>query len=228
MLSAEDLLLLALGYGACVLHVYKSTLSVFFKEYKENTESMKRIHASIHTEVIRRVEDIERSNRKLLELSRTDSLTGLYVKNAIINSLNSHLERSPQTALSVLMIDIDKFKQINDSMGHQIGDRCIKTLSGLIQASFRQDDVLGRYGGDEFMILLPAITPVKAYLIADRFRQQVQSKSVPQFTVSVGISSYPDDAKTSAALIELADKALYASKQRGRNGVTLYSSFKSN
>lgn len=228
ILSAESLLLTGLGYGSCALYVYKNTLSTFFKEYEKNTEAMNRINASIHTEVIRRVEEIERANRKLLELSKTDGLTGLYTKNAILKSLETHLERSPQTALSILMIDIDKFKQINDTMGHQIGDRCIKSLSSLIQGAFRKDDVMGRYGGDEFMILLPGITPVKAYLIADRFRQLVQSKSVPQFSVSVGISSYPEDGKTTTALIEAADKALYASKQKGRNTVTLYSSVKPN
>lgn len=224
--SMEALFLIGIGYASCTLFFYKNTLGLFFIQYKKNHDLLHQMNTSIHTEVIRRVEEIERSNRKLLELSKTDSMTGLYVKSAVIKSLEAHIERSSQSIMSILMFDIDKFKQINDTMGHQVGDKCIKTLSGLIQTSFRKDDILGRYGGDEFIVLLPSTSPVKAYLIADRFRQLVQSKSSPQMTVSIGISSYPEDGGSCAALIEAADKALYESKQKGRNVVTLFTSIK--
>ncbi|MCX7773841.1 MAG: GGDEF domain-containing protein, partial [Clostridia bacterium] len=179
---------------------------------------------SLQLEVIRRVEEIERSNRRLLEISKTDSMTGLYIKSALLANLENTIERAPQAVFSLLMFDIDKFKTINDTMGHQVGDRCIKNIAALAQGSFRNEDILARYGGDEFIILLPSTPPVKAFIIADRFRQTIEKQANPKITISVGVSSYPADGQTPAALIEAADKALYASKQKGRNQVTLYSS----
>ncbi len=225
-LTIEALVIMSLSYGLCALYVHKNSLGTFFKDYHDTKEALGRMNASIHAEVIRRVEEIERSNRKLLEISKTDSMTGLYVKSAVLKTLDSMLERTPHGNLSILMFDIDKFKQINDSLGHQIGDRCIKTIASLAKTSFRNDDILGRYGGDEFIVLLPGTAPVKAYIIADRFRQLIQSKTSPQITISVGIASFPEDANSSELLIEAADKALYISKQKGRNQVTLYSSQK--
>lgn len=222
-ITYEALAMLALGYILCTFYIYKSTLGAFLKDYHTNKEALDRMNASIHAEVMRRVEEIERSNRKLLETSKTDSMTGLYIKSAVIKTLDTLLERTPHGSLSVVIFDIDNFKQINDNMGHQIGDRCVKTIATLAKTSFRSNDILGRYGGDEFIVLLPGTTPAKAYLIADRFRQLVQSKSSPQFTISAGIASFPEDAGTSELLIEAADKALYISKQKGRNQITLYS-----
>ena len=223
MLSYEALVLLALGYSCCAAYVYKNTLGKFFRDYQETSESLKRMNASIHAEVIRRVEAIEKSNRKLLEKSKTDSMTGLLIKSAIMEKLENLLERSPRSNLSILMFDIDMFKHINDTMGHQHGDLCIKALASLAKTSFRQDDIVGRYGGDEFIVILPDTPSVKAFVIADRFRELIQSKSNPNITVSVGVATYPEDGRSPIALIEAADKALYASKQKGRNTVTLYS-----
>ena len=226
MVSVESLLLMALGYICCTMYIYNNALGNFFKEYMQSTEALKRMNSSIQTEVIKRVEAIERSNRKLLEKSKTDSMTGLLVKSAVIEKLSNFIERAPKSTISILMFDIDKFKQINDNLGHQVGDQCIRNITNFIQTSFRQDDIPGRYGGDEFIILLPDTTPVKAFLIADRFRELIQSKSNPEITISVGISNYPTDGKAASALIEAADKALYASKEKGRNTVTLFSTLK--
>ncbi|NLE24628.1 MAG: GGDEF domain-containing protein [Clostridiaceae bacterium] len=226
MVSVESLLLMALGYICCTMYIYNNALGNFFKEYMQSTEALKRMNSSIQTEVIKRVEAIERSNRKLLEKSKTDSMTGLLVKSAVIEKLSNFIERAPKSTISILMFDVDRFKQINDNLGHQVGDQCIRNITNFIQTSFRQDDIPGRYGGDEFIVLLPDTTPVKAFLIADRFRELIQSKSNPEITISVGISNYPTDGKAASALIEAADKALYASKDKGRNTVTLFSTLK--
>jgi diguanylate cyclase (GGDEF)-like protein len=121
------------------------------------------------------------------------------------------------------MFDIDYFKKINDNHGHQTGDLCIKSVANFIRTSFRQGDLSGRFGGDEFIILLPSTPSVKAYTIAERLRETVQRKSNPPITISIGIATYPHDASTADQIIEASDKALYASKEKGRNCATLYS-----
>lgn len=216
-------LVTAAGFVICSLYFYRYSYGIFYEQYRRNREDLNRMNNSVQMEVSRRVEEIERSNRKLLEISKTDSMTGLYVKSAVIKNLESLIERSPNNQISLMMFDIDKFKSINDSLGHQIGDKCIKALASLTQGSFRKEDILGRYGGDEFIVILPGAPPVKAYLIADRFRQLVGAKTNPAFTISVGVATFPQDARTAAALIESADKALYESKQKGRNRVTSFS-----
>jgi diguanylate cyclase (GGDEF)-like protein len=84
-------------------------------------------------------------------------MTGLYVKSALLKSLESLIERSPNTVVSLMLFDIDRFKSINDTMGHQIGDKCIKAVASLAQGAFRKEDLLGRYGGDEFIVVLPVL-----------------------------------------------------------------------
>jgi diguanylate cyclase (GGDEF)-like protein len=118
------------------------------------------------------------------------------------------------------MFDIDNFKKINDTHGHITGDKCIKNLMNICRNSFRGDDVIGRFGGDEFVILLPGTSPVKAYLVAERFRKNVEQTKDPHYTVSIGVASYPLDGKNSKGLISSADKALYISKEKGRNMVS--------
>ncbi len=222
-IGVEVLLLLFIGYICCFVYLYKNSLGFFFKDYERKADSLKKMNISIQSEVIRRVEEIERSNRRLLEKSKTDSMTGLMTKAAILDRLYNMIERSPRESLSVLMFDIDCFKKINDNHGHQTGDLCIKSVANFIRTSFRQGDLSGRFGGDEFIILLPSTPSVKAYTIAERLRETVQRKSNPPITISIGIATYPHDASTADQIIEASDKALYASKEKGRNCATLYS-----
>lgn len=222
-ITVEVLLLLIIGYICGFIYLYSNSLGLLFNDYSKKSDALERMNASIQSEVIRRVHNIEQSNRKLLEKTRTDSLTGLMTKSAILEIINNLLERSPRETLSVIMFDIDLFKQVNDVHGHQTGDLCIRNMAGFIRTCFRQDDFSGRYGGDEFIILLPSTSLVRAYTIAERFREIVEEKSNPSITVSIGISNYPQDARNATHLIETADKALYASKEKGRNCTTLYS-----
>lgn len=178
------------------------------------------INKDIQYEVIQKVREIEKENKNLAVVSKIDSMTGLYLKWVIEKNIESRIEKEPNSQFSILMFDIDKFKGINDTLGHQIGDKCIKILANFAQASFRRGDILGRYGGDEFIIILPETNSQQAFIIADRFRQIIQNKSNPRFTISMGIATYPDNADSLTGLIEAADKALYISKQNGRNRVT--------
>lgn len=224
-LSLRALLPLTVGYVACVIYAYRNSLGAFFKEHQKNTDNLRRYNQSIQTEVIRRVEQIEKSNKKLLEKSKTDSMTGFYIKTALFQIFEAILERSPKSPLSVIIFDIDNFKTINDLHGHQVGDRCIKNLAQLSNVSFKKDDIICRYGGDEFLVLLPDASPVKAYLTAERFIKTVENLSSPNLTISIGISNYPEHGQSVNELIDAADKALYLSKQNGRNRITTYSEF---
>lgn len=226
-ITAETVFLTGAGFLLCSVFVYQNSLGQLFREYSKNVDDLRRMNFSIQSEVIKRVNEIERSNRRLLEKSKKDSLTDLYSNSAITGSLEAILKRTPHYMLSVIMMDIDDFKNINDTMGHRAGDRCIKMVANLAKSSFRQDDVIGRYGGDEFLVILPSTPSARAFTIAEQFRRLVQTNTSPKLTVSVGISSYPDDGKTASELIEAADRALYKSKEKGKNSITLYSEIKS-
>ncbi|NLI38567.1 MAG: diguanylate cyclase [Clostridiaceae bacterium] len=224
--NSQNLLLItslaAAGLYICSHYFYSYTYGVLKSEHSRFRQELEKINHSIHAEVVRRIHEIERSNRKLVEKSKTDSMTGLYLKSTILNLMENMIERSPNSRFSLLMFDIDHFKGINDNQGHQTGDKCIKTLSKLMQTCFRKEDIPGRYGGDEFIVILPGASAVRAYLTADRFRQTVQEKSDPSITISVGIATYPEDGNSVTSLISAVDKALYTSKENGRNRVTCY------
>ena len=160
------------------------------------------------------------SNEKLLELSKTDSLTKAYNKLAIMNIIEKLTTSKARQTFSILMFDIDKFKTINDTLGHVTGDMCIRTLVSIAQANIRSIDYLGRYGGDEFIIVLPTLSANDARIVAERFRSKVAETNNPRFTVSIGIATFPEDGKTVKELISAADIGLYRAKERGRNAVS--------
>jgi diguanylate cyclase (GGDEF)-like protein len=128
------------------------------------------------------------------------------------------------------MVDSDHLKQMNDTHGHEAGDKLIKHIVGSIRAALRTTDVVARYGGDEFVCLLPETGATGAAIVAERLRYHLErtpvdigSKSVPS-TVSIGIASFPAHGATLEVLAKNADRALYSSKAQGRNRVTVFSS----
>ncbi len=131
---------------------------------------------------------------------------------------------------SLLMIDIDYFKEYNDRLGHLKGDRVLCTLSNLIEINTRQIDVVSRYGGEEFTVILPGIEKENAKIIAGKLRELIEHYHFPEqegqpsgnLTISVGLASFPEDAETAKELIDKADKALYKAKESGRNRVCVY------
>ena len=126
------------------------------------------------------------------------------------------------------MADIDHFKEYNDRYGHLVGDVVLKEAAATIKESVRQIDVVGRYGGEEFAILLPETSPRNAYFAAERIRKAIAAKRIRaydeelNFTISIGFSAFPRDAKDGLNVIDKADIALYEAKQKGRNAVCAF------
>ena len=215
------LLLKTLGYILFSYFFYRLTYLQLEKDNYSKTSQLNRINQSLQQEVTRRVEEIERSNRKLAEKNKIDDLTGAYNKKTTLDYVDSAISKKPGMEFSILLIDIDNFKQINDTYGHITGDKCLKNLVSIARNSIRNEDILGRFGGDEFIIIMHETNPVQAYLVAERFRKKVESATDPHYTISIGIASYPSDAGNAKDLVKAVDKALYISKEDGRNKVSL-------
>ena len=178
--------------------------------------------------------DLVASNRVLSEISARDSLTGLYNRWYVMEKIDSEMNRALRhgAPMSVLMIDLDHFKQINDSYGHPAGDEVLKSVGQVLRESCRVYDVAGRYGGEEFCIVLPETRVNNTHVVAERIRHRLESTSLAVggssvvVTASIGVAgtdSLSNDAVLSAsALVERADRALYAAKHHGRNRVEMW------
>ncbi len=168
-------------------------------------------------------ETLEETNRALQRKADIDGLTGLYNHAFLIDALEKEIERSRRYggALSVVMIDIDHFKKFNDSYGHQVGDAVLKEVAGLLQAGSRTIDVAGRYGGEEFMLVLPNTKSTGAYEVAERIRRKIAaSEFTPagrKITISAGVAEF--GGQKLDALIHEADERMYAAKRHGRDRV---------
>lgn len=155
------------------------------------------------------------------ELAITDGLTNVFVRRHMLERLNEELMRAEHfnSRVSLLMLDIDDFKNYNDRYGHLKGDLLLKKTATVLKNGIREIDIIGRYGGEEFCIILPDTDKKGAELLANRLRENVASEGT---TISVGVAAYPENAKTSSNLIEKADKMLYKAKQTGKNRVCVY------
>lgn len=158
----------------------------------------------------------------------TDGLTGLYNHAYLTQSLRREVNRARRHDLtfSLLMFDLDNFKQVNDTRGHLEGDRVLVKSAALIRESLRDIDVPARYGGEEFSVILPETPRAGARLAAERIRARVEEhfkkpKRGSAVTISGGIATYPEDATTAEDLLRRADEALYRSKAAGKNRITL-------
>ncbi|MBZ0187281.1 MAG: sensor domain-containing diguanylate cyclase, partial [Candidatus Obscuribacterales bacterium] len=157
----------------------------------------------------------------------TDGLTSLYNHVYFKNRLEEELRLADRkgTSCSLIMIDLDKLKDINDNYGHPIGDAAIRQVASILKTVLRSGDTAARYGGEEFAVILPETSLMEAALIADRLCTRIRNAQVPglgQVTASLGASSYPKQASTPEELISNADKALYQSKHGGRDQARIF------
>ena len=172
---------------------------------------------------------LRKKNKELHELSITDSLTGLYNHKHLMETLDNEVARSKRHKhdFAVLVVDIDDFKEYNNTYGHLAGDEVISRLASVFKKSVRSCDYVARYGGEEFILVLPEIGPKDGVKAAERIRKKVVKEKFagdgePRgVTVSVGVASYPKDGDDPQAIIGRADAALYKAKESGRNQVVL-------
>jgi diguanylate cyclase (GGDEF)-like protein len=166
---------------------------------------------------------------ELRRFATTDSLTGLYNRRHFLELADKELIRSRRTtkAFSIIMFDIDHFKCINDTYGHQAGDQVLKTIALACQENLRQMDVIARYGGDEFIILLPEVDSPDAHHVANKIRtsvaeQEIMFENQPIImTISLGVATLSMDTESLDQIFARVDKALYRAKEAGRNQVKI-------
>ncbi len=184
----------------------------------------------IHLKVKNLQDDLKRSNELLLELSNTDHLTGLFNRRYLMDVLDKEVQRSTRKGgnLSLIIIDIDHFKKVNDSYGHLQGDIVLQKVAVLLQKELRSYDIAARYGGEEFIAVLPDATIKEAAFVADRVRLAVQTAkfsgalSKLSLTISLGVALFAPPACSSVdTFINCADDALYRAKSLGRNRVEI-------
>jgi diguanylate cyclase (GGDEF)-like protein len=191
-------------------------------------EMNRELEAKIHE----RTHELAEANVRLAQLAVTDGLTGLYNHRHFHERLALEVERSQRSGrpLSLLMVDVDHFKQFNETFGHPAGDEVLRQLARVLVDTRRVNDDVARYGGEEFAVILVETAKFTAAKLAERLRERVYGHDfsdaaarVGRLGVSIGVASFPDDGGDAEALIRAADTALYAAKRAGRNRVVLAS-----
>lgn len=184
----------------------------------------------VHLKIKHLQDDLKRTNELLLELSNTDHLTGLFNRRYLIEALDRELQRAQRRdgTVSLIMLDLDHLKRINDTYGHMQGDMVLQNTALQIKKELRCYDVAARYGGEEFVAILPDTSLKEAFMVADRIRLAIQgmrlagSMAGERVTASLGVAGFPSPHYEEIdGLLRAADEALYQAKERGRNQVVV-------
>jgi diguanylate cyclase (GGDEF)-like protein len=175
----------------------------------------------------------EYASEGLLRFAFTDYLTGLRTRGYFEQQLELEFKRAErrQQKFALLMIDIDNFKNLNDTYGHHVGDQVLRGVASILVKDMREIDTVARYGGEEFVIILPETTQAGAIYVAERLRRRVEQakfnaglqRPIQHLTISIGIAVYDQDSRLKRELVEYSDAALYTAKREGRNRAICYS-----
>jgi len=208
--------------------------SVTDEEYPPDVLELLGIVANMLSVALRNAENFE----KLKAMSYTDGMTGLHNYRFFRLRLKEELARArrSQTPVSLLILDVDFFKNYNDTLGHPAGDEVLRQVSAILKHIVRDNDIVARYGGEEFAVILPSTGHEGAMALGERIRENIEKYYFPQeeiqpggsLTISIGTATYPDDAVVMEDLIVSADRALYYAKKNGRNQVVSFHRLKDN
>ena len=201
------------------------TKPIDFAELEARVKSLLRIKAL--------QEELAKANESLLRMSQIDGLTGVDNRRHIEERLTEMFDHSARLnePLAVVMCDVDHFKSVNDTHGHQAGDAVLRQVADVLRDTAREIDRVGRYGGEEFLVILPGANMQDAVTFAERVRQAIEAREFAydggtvRRTLSAGVASWPhSDVRHQEALVKAADDALYVAKESGRNRVVAYGS----
>ncbi|HZP81564.1 MAG TPA: diguanylate cyclase, partial [Chthonomonadaceae bacterium] len=194
------------------------------QEYSRKLEAKQAELHEVNAQLAASHAELAEANARLQSLATTDGLTGLNNHRTFQERLAEEFRRAQryETPLSLILLDVDHFKQYNDTFGHPAGDDVLKTVAAILQAATRDSEFVARYGGEEFVIVLPQTDREDAIQAAERYRHSIESVAWPRrkVTASFGVASLNAEITQAPLLITQADQALYRSKQRGRNCVT--------
>lgn len=210
----------------------RDEIAALTQAFNEMARKVREGHQSLEEardELSRTNEGLKAANRTLEALAITDGLTGLYNHRHFQDTIEKEIRRCERESrnLSILLCDLDHFKQYNDRFGHTEGDAALRRVSGQVMKSIRSTDMAFRYGGEELTVLLPSCTKEQAAEVAEKIRVAVaKSGTRPgrfggRTTVSIGVATFPEDGRVARALVDMADAALYAAKAQGRDRVVL-------
>ena len=203
--------------------------NIMHRTIKRQIAELKAHREMLEEEVKARTKELEDANKKLDLISRTDELTGLPNRRDMLRTIDNEVQRVTRTRkpFCFIFIDIDHFKNVNDTYGHACGDEVLKHVASTIRNLLRKYDVLARYGGEEFLTLLPETDLDGARIVAERFRKTIEDTTVVfgklsiKVTITLGVAQY-DHALGADRSIQMADRALYEGKETGRNKVIIW------
>lgn len=211
--NAQQIMKDRLGY------IYLETDNIFNNFSRESYKQIKTLMNLLFVMI---------DNYNLKKISTVDKLTGVFLRKYFEDLMNLEVGRAKANAgtFSLVMCDIDKFKSVNDTFGHRKGDEILKKIGAILNSSLRTSDLVGRYGGEEFIILLPNTSDREAMEVCEKMRRHIENQKLLgsdfPLTMSFGVSSFPEHGSSEEELLEKADQALYYSKNNGRNRTTLW------
>lgn len=204
-------------------NILLSKVAIFLKLWKQS-QQLKKLNANYQQSI----QEITKQRDELNELAIKDFLTGLYQRRVFDDFINKEISRAVRHkgALSIAMMDLDFFKKVNDNYGHLVGDEVLVQFARILQSSLRESDIACRFGGEEFVVMMPMTSLADALIICERIRTTIEQyvfhteKGDLQVTISIGLSEFHLDApKTAEELLKIADDCLYQAKKNGRNQI---------
>ncbi|MDD2785203.1 MAG: GGDEF domain-containing protein, partial [Sulfuricurvum sp.] len=193
----------------------------------QSNNALESLAQNLESEIQKKTAELQKANEMLMQLAITDPLTHIYNRRYLEENATREIAHAARyrTPLSLILFDIDFFKVINDTYGHQSGDNVLICITQSVKTRIRKDDIFARIGGEEFVLLLPSISVEQAVILAEEIKESIASLVIPSIngsvscTVSLGVSEFQPQFKSFSEFLNDADQKLYRAKESGRNTV---------